>query len=131
MSRETRKLHPASDCFRGSGYSIAPQPLAIDSTGVRWGSFVKLHGVSGDCRSNERIYDGLGNQWTDVSAWYWSAATGTSRGSMVGSHDCQRDMTGCRASFLGSVEADARTVGVMPVSPRSTCWLRRMDSRWL
>lgn len=79
MSRETRKLHPASDCFRGSGYSIAPQPLAIDSTGVRWGSFVASRGER-RLQVNERIYDGLGNQWTDVSAWYWSAATGTSRG---------------------------------------------------
>jgi hypothetical protein len=79
VSQETRKLHPASDCFRGSGYSIAPRPLVVDSAGARWGSFIASRGER-RLQVNERIYDGAGNQWTDVSAWFWSATMGTSRG---------------------------------------------------
>jgi hypothetical protein len=79
VSRETRMLHPASDCFRGLGYSITPQPLSVDTTGARWGGFIASRGDQRlDVR--ERIYDNSGNEWTDVSAWYWAAATGKSEG---------------------------------------------------
>jgi hypothetical protein len=79
VAQETRKLHPASDCFRGNGYSITPQPLRVDGDGVRWGAFLAKRGaLQLDVR--ERIYDGSGNQWTDVSAWYWAATTGKSVG---------------------------------------------------
>jgi hypothetical protein len=79
VSQETRRLHPASDCFRGSGYSVEPQPLVIDNDGNRWGSFIASR--SGEQLTvRERIYDQEGHAWTDVSAWYWSAATGKSRG---------------------------------------------------
>jgi hypothetical protein len=79
VSRETRMLHPASDCFRGLGYSITPRPLRVDTTGAKWGAFTATHGNQRlDVR--ERIYDAAGHQWTDVSAWYWSAATGKSQG---------------------------------------------------
>jgi hypothetical protein len=79
VSQETRKLHPASDCFRGNGYSITPQPLRVDADGARWGAFFAKRGAMRlDVR--ERIYDDAGNQWTDVSAWYWAAATGESAG---------------------------------------------------
>jgi hypothetical protein len=79
VAQETRKLHPASDCFRGSGYSITPRPLALDPDGSRWGTFIATRGTE-RLQVRERIYDASGNQWTDVSAWYWSAATGKSRG---------------------------------------------------
>jgi hypothetical protein len=79
VSQETRKLHPASDCFRGSGYSIKPQPLAIDNDGAHWGTFIATRG-SEQLTVRERIYDDAGNQWTDVSAWYWAATTGKSQG---------------------------------------------------
>jgi len=79
VSRETRMLHPASDCFRGLGYAVTPQPLSVDASGARWGTFVASHGEQ-RLEVRERIYDSAGNEWTDVSAWYWAAATGTSRG---------------------------------------------------
>jgi hypothetical protein len=28
----------------------------------------------------ERIYDGQGKAWTDVSSWYWAAMVGRTRG---------------------------------------------------
>jgi hypothetical protein len=79
VSRETRMLHPASDCFRGLGYSITPKPISVDSNDARWGTFVAGRGGQ-RLEVRERIYDGEGNEWTDVSAWYWAAATGESRG---------------------------------------------------
>jgi hypothetical protein len=79
VSVETRMLHPASDCFRGSGYSVTPQPIAVGAEGSRWGAFTATRGPE-RLEVQERIYDEAGNQWTDVSSWYWAAATGRSRG---------------------------------------------------
>jgi hypothetical protein len=79
VSRETRRLHPASDCFRGIGYSITPQSLGVDADEARWGRFVARRGEE-RLEVRERIYDSRGNHWTDVSAWYWAATTGRSQG---------------------------------------------------
>ena len=72
VSRETRKLHPAVDCFRGSGYQVSPLPIDVDPDGVRWGSFLATRGTE-KIKVRERIYDAAGNAWTDVSSWYWAA----------------------------------------------------------
>jgi hypothetical protein len=77
VSSATRKLHPAADCFRGRGYRVTPQPIEVDSSGARWGSFIAVRGAARiDVR--ERIYDAAGNGWTDVSSWYWAALRGQS-----------------------------------------------------
>lgn len=74
VTERTRKLHPASDCFRGTGYAVRPAALRVDEAGQRWGSFTATRGGE-RLRVYERIYtEGRGDQgWTDVSAWYWSA----------------------------------------------------------
>jgi hypothetical protein len=79
VSRETRKLHPAVDCFRGVGYSVTPQPLYVGADGSRWGTFVATR-EDERLEVRERIYDASGHQWTDVSAWYWAATMGQSDG---------------------------------------------------
>ncbi len=68
----TRKLHPASDCFRAVGYSTNPLPLKVDDDGKRWSCFSAAR-ANEKLRVCERIYDDAGNEWTDVSAWYWTA----------------------------------------------------------
>lgn len=75
----TRKLHPASDCFEGVGYGVAPLPLKVDEAGARWGSFIATRGEE-RLRVRERIYDDRGGAWSDVSAWYWTAARERSAG---------------------------------------------------
>jgi hypothetical protein len=69
---ETRKLHPASECFKGIGYGVRPLPIRADPHGVLWGSFLAVRGKE-RVRVSERIFDESGNCWTDVSAWYWAA----------------------------------------------------------
>lgn len=68
----TRKLHPAGDCFRAIGYSTKPLPLKIGNDGERWSCFSAAR-ADEKLRVCERIYDDAGNEWTDVSAWYWTA----------------------------------------------------------
>ncbi|MBY0550262.1 MAG: exosortase/archaeosortase family protein [Candidatus Obscuribacterales bacterium] len=79
VNRETRQLHPSSDCFRGLGYSTEPKPLVVMEDGSRWSCFEAKKGNT-RLRVLERIYDTRGRSWTDVSEWYWSAVFGRTAG---------------------------------------------------
>jgi hypothetical protein len=75
VRRPTRLLHPASDCFRGAGYTVGAAAAAVDKQGVRWRCFVAGRGDE-RLRVCERIGDSLDASaagWTDVSAWFWDA----------------------------------------------------------
>jgi len=76
---QTRKLHPATDCLRALGYSVKPKPIFAESDGTRWGTSHAQRSHE-QLRVRERIVDSQGRAWTDVSAWYWSAALGRSEG---------------------------------------------------
>lgn len=79
VAQPTRQLHPASDCLRALGYAVQPGPIWVESDGTRWGSVLAVRaGVR--LRVRERICDQQGAAWTDVSAWYWPAVFGRSRG---------------------------------------------------
>ena len=79
LAEPSRGLHPAADCFRGSGYQVRPLPVWAAPSGSRWGC---LHAERGAerLRIRERIIDAGGANWTDVSSWYWAALLGRSRG---------------------------------------------------
>lgn len=80
VRRPTRRLHPATDCLRASGYSVKPGPiLAGAGGGGRWGV---AHAQRGGerLRVREHIVAPDGREWTDVSAWFWHAALGRSNG---------------------------------------------------
>jgi len=79
VTHETRRLHPAADCFKASGYELTPGPIEIDAHGVRWGRFLARRGGT-SISVRERLHDGDGQSFTDVSAWYWAAFRGRSRG---------------------------------------------------
>ena len=75
----TRRLHPAADCLRGIGYSIAPLPARRDVDGHAMGCLRASHGadVMTVC---EVIRDAQGAAFPDVSAWYWNALFGATQG---------------------------------------------------
>jgi len=72
ISKETRQLHPSSDCYKGSGYSVKPLPLSIDSAHRTWSTFEATRGKD-RMKISERISDNSGRAWTDPSQWYWAA----------------------------------------------------------
>lgn len=79
IARPTRKLHPASDCYRGMGYTIHPGAIRVDDEGQRWGTFKAVKGHR-QILVKEKISDLSNRHWTDVSSWYWSAFLGWSQG---------------------------------------------------
>jgi len=72
VTEATRKLHPAKDCFEAINFQTKPLPLKIDENGKHWACFSAVK-KDESLRVCERISDAAGNEWTDVSAWYWSA----------------------------------------------------------
>ena len=79
VTRPTRKLHPASDCFKAVGYRVRPNSIKVDDHGNAWGTFQGTR--SGESLNvYERIYDRSGGKWTDVSSWYWAAILGRTSG---------------------------------------------------
>ncbi|MFL6657840.1 MAG: hypothetical protein ACJ8GW_07210 [Massilia sp.] len=74
----SRKLHPASDCFKANGYALTNLPISVRD-GQRWSGFRAQRGGQ-TLEVRERIVDAAGAQWSDVSAWYWSVMLGKSSG---------------------------------------------------
>jgi hypothetical protein len=82
VSAPTRMLHPAADCYRGSGHrieSIALEQRGEASARSTWRCFIAVSD-GGRARVCEQIVDADGATFTDSSAWYWAAALGQSRG---------------------------------------------------
>lgn len=78
VERPTRRLHPAADCFRGTGYTVSP-PEIREADGERWSCFTaRKEGLAREVC--ERLHDEQGGAWTDASSWYWSAVLGRGRG---------------------------------------------------
>ncbi len=80
IARPTRKLHPASDCLRASGYTVRPTTAFMDTNGKLWGACTAAREEE-HLHIRERIFpsdDGEG--WSDVSAWYWHAVLRKNRG---------------------------------------------------
>lgn len=77
VSTATRKLHPASDCFEGIGYSVKSLPIRIDENENKWSCFIATKDGE-NLKVCERIFTISGDSWTDVSSWYWSALSNTS-----------------------------------------------------
>jgi hypothetical protein len=79
VTQPTRRLHPAADCLRAVGYRLTPGPLFQERAGPCWSESTATRG-SEHWRVRERIVDGGGQNWTDVSAWFWDAAFDRTRG---------------------------------------------------
>ena len=76
----TRMLHPAADCYRGLGYRIEQARLERDAEERLWRCFSAARPGGATLRVCERIVDRHGHAWTDTSAWFWAAASGSTQG---------------------------------------------------
>ncbi|HSD27219.1 MAG TPA: hypothetical protein VLL75_07940 [Vicinamibacteria bacterium] len=79
VTQPTRRLHPASDCYRGAGYAVSPRPLRVDGEGRRWGCFAARRAAS-SLLVCESITGAGRRSWSDVSSWYWAALVEPSAG---------------------------------------------------
>lgn len=80
VSKPTRMLHPATDCYRGLGYHIANEQLEAQAhSNDRWRCFVAQR-KGRSVRVCERIEDANGQGFTDTSSWYWASVAGQSHG---------------------------------------------------
>jgi hypothetical protein len=84
VASATRQLHPARDCFRAIGYSIAPAPMRVLPDGATASCFEARRGARA-VRVCERITDAAGQSFADASSWYWPALLGSSTGPWLAS----------------------------------------------
>ncbi len=100
VTQPTRMLHPATDCFRATGYTIGHTQLQRDDRQRVWRCFEAEreadsktgNGASQRVRVCERIetaagesaaptvIDGADSGYTDASSWFWAATLGQSQG---------------------------------------------------
>lgn len=83
VTRPTRMLHPAADCWRGIGWRVQTARLVRDDEATLWRCFEATRGDGAQAarvRVCERIVDAQGQAFTDTSAWFWAASLGHSRG---------------------------------------------------
>lgn len=72
VAAPTRRLHPAKDCFRATGYRIEPAPMqTVAGLGPSSCFLAVREGKA--FRVCERIAGSNGRSWPDISSWYWSA----------------------------------------------------------
>lgn len=75
VTQPTRKLHSSRDCLRGLGYRVGEAHL--DGA---WACFSARQGRT-RWKARERIRESSGSKsWSTVSAWYWQAVLGRSKG---------------------------------------------------
>jgi exosortase/archaeosortase family protein len=80
ITAASRAVHPAADCFRARGYRVESKGLVKDAGGALWSEFTAARGEEG-WRVRERWRDpSCGDEWTDVSAWWWAAQKRETRG---------------------------------------------------
>jgi hypothetical protein len=72
IAAPTRRLHPASDCFRATGHDILPAPMQVAEGQGPSSCFLAVR-AGRTFRVCERIAGADGKSWPDVSSWYWSA----------------------------------------------------------
>lgn len=75
----TRMLHPATDCFRASGFDITPLARCEAPQAAAQGCFLATS-KNTTLLVSESIRDAHGKSFNDVSAWYWATQTGTTQG---------------------------------------------------
>jgi hypothetical protein len=92
VTRPTRMLHPAADCFKAVGYRIRDTHLSREGRDTLWRCFVAHKGDEA-LRVCERIEShrlaqgtadgvgtGLASSFVDTSAWFWAASMGRTQG---------------------------------------------------
>jgi len=79
VRQATRQLHPAADCYRASGFKITNLHRETDGAGMAWKVLLAQKSTR-RLQVRERIYDENGQDYTDVSQWYWAALWGQSKG---------------------------------------------------
>lgn len=79
VTAPTRRLHPASDCFRAVGYEIGPSPMRTTGGSGVSSCFTATRGGR-RLRACEQVRSADGRSWPDISSWYWSALLGDSSG---------------------------------------------------
>ena len=66
----SRRVHPAEECYRATGWQVRALPMRIDS--YRWGCFEATRAAE-RVEVCETFVDRGGRSWSDAGSLWWSA----------------------------------------------------------
>ena len=72
VNRATRKLHPASHCMRAEGFRIGEKRV-VEENRKRWLSYSVTRGGDTFFVKENITCTANGQNWAEISAWYWHA----------------------------------------------------------
>ena len=73
------QMHSTAICLRGAGYRVRPAEAFQGLGGSLWSRFTASR-PGHNLTARERIRDEAGGSWSDLSAWWWAALLGRTRG---------------------------------------------------
>lgn len=79
VTTPTRRLHPAEDCYRASGFTVHHESRCPAEMSEAAGCFTAVRNGA-TLLVQERIIDSQGKAFSDVSTWYWAAVRGITQG---------------------------------------------------
>ena len=82
IAEASRRLHPAEECYRATGWQVRPLPLRISGP-LRWGCFEATRAAD-RAEVCQTIVDSAGRSWSDGGSWWWSTLLGRQRGPWRG-----------------------------------------------
>jgi hypothetical protein len=92
VSEVTRSLHPSRDCYRAMGYAITPLPIAKAPDGQSRACFAASKDNQ-HFRICEEVRDAKGASYSEISAWYWPALLGSSKGPWMAATIVEQKIT--------------------------------------
>lgn len=93
-------FHGAADCYRGLGFDVRPETAWRDERGELWGRF-RAERAGERLVVRERVLDAAGRSWSDVSAWFWAALLGRTRGPWWAAMVVENEPGEARAGVAG------------------------------
>lgn len=91
IAEPSRRVHPAEECYRATGWQVRPLPMRIAparpagvlSGPLRWGCFEATRGAE-RVEVCQTIVASGGRSWSDGGSWWWSTFPGRHEGPWLG-----------------------------------------------
>jgi len=90
VSGATRKLHNTSTCLASRGFKLSNPKQDMDSQSRIWQTY-RARNAKNNLIVKSIILDEVGNSWTSVEDWFWSAFSSSPRKTYLAISDIREE----------------------------------------